>query len=273
MIKAIWYLLKIIIVVFFIFFTPFLIPLMFKLLIYFNLFESINEIKDIFNVLNNKYTLVYLCIGVLILLCYFHKFTDIKNGIVEIFKKIKKATLSWGDKTLSWETAKEEITDANEHKKVLKEFMKENYKIDTGSSIEEMQQLLGLRKNSDSKIKCEECNKKEIQEENIKLRNFAAYNMLNRDAKNILHTIYNEKYIKKDQFKSKIIQGYKNRNRKNIKFTKKDIDRIARNKCDTIYDGLKFLNIIEPSEDDKIITLTKEGKEFVEKYIEKKEVV
>ena len=97
--------------------------------------------------------------------------------------------------------------------------------------------------------------------------------MINAEAKSLLHIIYNEKYIEKDKFKSRIIQGYKKRNKKNIKFSKKEINKIARNKYDTIYDGLKFLNIIEPSEDDKIVKLTEKGRNFVEKYIEKKEVV
>ena len=270
--KTFLYLLKIIIVVFLIFLTPFLIPLMFKLLMYFKLFNSIEEIKNIFNVLNNKYTLVYICIGAFILLCYFHKFEGVKNGIIEVFKGIKKASIAFGDKSISLETAREEMKDIKEHKEFMNELIAENKTIDTGNSIEEMQQVLGIKKH-DVKVQCGECNKTEIQEENVKLRNFAAYNMLNREAKSLLHIIYNEKYIEKDQFKSKIIQGYKKRNKRNVKLAKKDIDKIAKNKCDAIYDGLKFLNIIEPSEDDKIIKLTKEGKEFVEKYIEKKEVV
>ena len=97
--------------------------------------------------------------------------------------------------------------------------------------------------------------------------------MINTEAKSLLHIIYNEKYIDTDKFKSRIIQGYKKRNKKNVKFAKKEIDKIARNKYDAIFDGLKFLNIIEPSEDDKTIKLTQDGKKFVEKYIEKKEVV
>ena len=139
--------------------------------------------------------------------------------------------------------------------------------------MNEVKLQLGIDKRNKTQEKCKECNKKELEEENSRLRDFAAYNMINTEAKSLLHIIYNEKYIDTDKFKSKIIQGYKKRNKKNIKFTKKEIDKIARNKYDAIFDGLKFLNIIEPSEDDKTIKLTQDGKKFVEKYIEKKEVV
>ena len=77
----------------------------------------------------------------------------------------------------------------------------------------------------------------------------------------------------KISYKKAIEKINKKRNKKNIKLARQDINKIAQNKYDTIYDGLKFLNIIEPSEDDTIIKLTKEGKEFVEKYIEKEEEV
>ena len=136
-----------------------------------------------------------------------------------------------------------------------------------------MQQKLGITETGADKKKCIDCNKSEIQEENIKLRNFATFNMLNKEARELLHIIYCEKYISINQFRSRIIQGYKKRNKRNVKIAKKDIDKIAKNKYNTIYDGLKFLNVIEPSEDDETIKLTQEGKKFVEKYIEKKEVV
>ena len=75
-----------------------------------------------------------------------------------------------------------------------------------------------------------------------------------------------------DKFKKIIIDGYKKRNQKNIKFKRKDINKIADSKYETIYNGLKFLNIIEPSENDSEIKLTAAGKKFVKKYIEKGEV-
>ena len=149
----------------------------------------------------------------------------------------------------------------------------ENKEIDSRSTVQEVKQQLSLIKERDKlKEKCKECNRDEIENENRNLRFFAAYNILNVETKSLLHSIYNEKYIKAYNFKSRIIQGYTRRNKKNIKFSKTDINKIANSKYVTIYEGLKFLNIIEPSEDDKDIKLTTECKIFVEKYIEKKEV-
>ena len=119
---------------------------------------------------------------------------------------------------------------------------------------------------------CEKCNKKDIEKENDNLRFFAAYNLINMETKGILHSIYNENFMETEKFKKIIIDGYKKRNQRNIKFKRKDINKIADNKYETIYDGLKFLNIIEPSENDSEIKLTATGKKFVEKYIEKGEV-
>ena len=264
--------LKITVTILLVFSLPFLIPIMFKVLMHFKIFNDVEEIKNIFSVFNNKYTLIYICIGVGLILFYFHKWEGFKNTVVGFMKGLK-ASYSHGGKTISFETAKEEINDFREHKEFMNELIGDNKTLDSKNSIEEMQQKLGIIKTGVDKNKCIECNKSEIQEENIKLRNFATYNMLNKEARDLLHIIYCEKYIPINQFKSRIIQGYKKRNRRNVKIAKKDIDKIARNKYNTIYDGLKFLNIIEPSEDDETIKLTQEGKKFVEKYIEKKEVV
>lgn len=272
MLKILGAILKITVTILLVFSLPFLIPIMFKVFMHFGVFNDINEIKDIFSVFNNKYTLIYICIGAGLILFYFHKWEGLKNTLVGFMKGLK-ASYSHGDKTISLETAKEEMNDIKEHKEFMIELIGDNKTLDSKNSIEEMQQKLGITKKGTEKNKCIECNKSEIQAENIKLRNFATYNMLNKEAKDLLHIIYCEKYMPINQFRSRIIQGYKKRNRKNVKIAKKDIDKIAKNKYNTIYDGLKFLNIIEPSEDDETIKLTQEGKKFVEKYIEKKEVV
>lgn len=272
MLRILGAILKITVTILLVFSLPFLIPIMFKILIHFGIFNGIEEIKNIFSVFNNKYTLIYICIGAGLILFYFHKWGGLKDTVIGFMKGLK-ASYSHGDRTISVETAKEEMNDIRAHKEFMNELIGDNKTLDSKNSIEEMQQKLGISKIEAEKSKCIECNKLEIQEENVKLRNFATYNMLNKEAKDLLHIIYCEKYIPINQFRSRIIQGYKKRNKKNVKIAKKDIDKIAKNKYNTIYDGLKFLNIIEPSEDDETIKLTQEGKKFVEKYIEKKEVV
>lgn len=260
-------LLKMIIVVLIIFIIPFILPIILKLFLNLNIFANIDEFKNIINIFNSVYTFIYILIGIVMLLWFFHRWETVKD-----FIKNTNFSFAFGDKKISAEHMKEEIKNISEQKDFINKIAKENNDNDSKNIINEVKMQLGMSKNS-SKTECKECNKKEIEEENRKLRDFATYNMINTDAKRLLHIIYNEKYMETGTFKSRIIQGYKKRNRKNIKFTKKEIDKIAKNKYDTIFAGLKFLNIIEPSEDDKIVKLTQHGKQFVEKYIEKKEVV
>lgn len=258
---------KMITVTFVIFIIPFILPTLLKIFLNLKIFNSIDEFKEIISLFNNMYILVYILLGIGILLWFFHKWNTIK----EILKDMN-FSFTVGDKKLSAEHAKEEMENINQQKEFMNKIANDDYNNESKNLIKEMKSQLGLEINKSNDI-CKECNKKDLEEENSKLRYFATYNMINTEARSLLHIIYNEKYIDADKFKSRIIQGYKRRNKKNVKFTKKEINKIAQNKYDTIFDGLKFLNIIEPSEDDKIIKLTQEGKKFVEKYIEKKEVV
>lgn len=259
--------LKMIIVILIIFIIPFMLPLILKLFLRFNIFSGIDEFKNIINIFNNVYVFIYILLGIGILLWFFHKWSTIKEILMNM-----NFSFTFGNKKISAEHIKEEMENINQQKEFISKISKEGNN-DSENTINEAKILLGINKKNNSHKNCKECNKKELEEENSKLRDFATYNMINTEAKSLLHVIYNEKYIDTDKFKSRIIQGYKKRNKRNVKFTKSEIDKIARNKYDTIFDGLKFLNIIEPSEDDKIIKLTEEGRKFVEKYIEKKEVV
>lgn len=264
--------LKTIVTILVVFSVPFIIPLFLKLLLNWGAFENLEELKEIISILNNKYTLIYICIGITLIGIYFHKWNGFKVVTLDLLKGMK-LKFEHGENSLSAELAKAEVHESEKKKEAVSEILDSNKDIDTTVFNQEVRQALGIQGKKNKNTKCNECDKIEIIQENVKLRNFAAYNMLNRDARTALHVIYNENYMKKEEFKSQIIKGYKKRNKKNIKLARQDINKIAQNKYDTIYDGLKFLNIIEPSEDDTIIKLTKEGKEFVEKYIEKEEEV
>lgn len=272
MLKMISLVLKTIITILVVFSVPFVIPVFLKLLLNWGMFSSLEEIKEILSVVNNKYTMIYILIGITIIAIYFHKWDNFKVTTLKLLNGMK-LKLEHDGKSISAELGKDEIHESEKEKEALMEILDSNKNFDTTLFNKEVRQTLGIQENKNNNTNCSECNKTEIEEENVKLRNFAAYNMLNRDARILLHVIYNENYMKKEEFKKQIIKGYKKRNRKNIKLAQKDINKIAKNKYETIYDGLKFLNIIEPSEDDTIIKLTKEGKKFVEKYIEKEEVV
>lgn len=268
MLKMVGTVLKIIAIILVVFSLPFVIPIILKLLLNHGIFSSLEEIKEIIDIFNNKYTVIYICMGIVLIAIYFHKL----DGFKELLKGMK-LKVEHGDNSLSAELAKAEVHESEKEKETVTKLIDSDKDLDTTMFNKEVRQALGIQENKGKITKCSECDKTEIEKENVKLRNFAAYNMLNRDAKIALHVIYNENYMNKEEFKNQIIKGYKRRNKKNIKLAKQDINKIAQNKSDTIFDGLKFLNIIEPSEDDTIIKLTKEGKKFVEKYIEKEEVV
>lgn len=260
-------LLKMSIAVITIFMIPFIPALILKVFINFQFFIDIDEFKNMMNIFNNIYVISYIVIGIVILLWFFHKWSDIKKAFQDM-----NFTISIGDKKISAEHVKEEMKHVDEQKEFINKIMKENNNNESANIIKEVKSQLGISKDKSNK-KCIECNKEEIKEENERLRYFATYNVINAEARRLLHIMYNEKFIARNTFRSRIIQGYKKRNKRNIKFTKKEINKIAENKYDTIFEGLKFLNIIEPSEDDEILKLTQDGKKFVEKYIEKKEVV
>lgn len=208
----------------------------------------------------NFYPILYMIIIIIILFWFF--------GNLEYLKKIiSHIKIEVGDKKISTNyDVEQEIEESRNQKEFVNEIGKLITSVDSKMISQELKDELNKK---NEKNKCKECNKNELEEENGKLRYFAAYNMINADTKSILHIIYNEKYIEQEKFKSRIIQGYKKRNKKNVRLRNKDLNKIANNKYETILNGLKFLNIIEPSEDDQTIRLTREGKEFVEKYIEK----
>lgn len=263
-------LIKFILQTIFIFSVPFIIPAICKILIKLGLFDSISELKEIVSVFNNWNTMLYIAIGVAIFIYWFCRWESVKE-----FVRNRDFLFNFKEKTVSAnKTNVEELNRADEQKKFINKITEENKIKNSDTTIQEMKNMLGISKKMNDNY-CTECNENKsiLEKEVIKLRDFATYNIINTDAKTLLHIIYNENYIETDKFKSRIIQGYKRRNRRNQKFSKKDVNKIARNKYETIYDGLKFLNIIEPSEDDKVIRLTKEGKEYVKKYIEQEEEV
>ena len=257
-----------IIAVIFIFILPFMLPLLLKLFINCKIFNDVEEFKSIVEIFNNIYPIIYILIGIIILLWFFHKWEDIKK-----FLSSMDYDVDWKEKRISAKhnRAKEELAEINKSQEFIQQMNKEDKSIDIDATQQEVKLQLGII-DKDSKDllkpKCIDCNFQELKEENNKLRNFATYNMVNKDTKMLLHVIYNDNFIETKRFKESIIKGYKKRNRKNVKISHKDINDIAEKRYQTIYEGLKFLNIIEPSEDDKEIKLTNEGKKFVEKYIE-----
>lgn len=245
-----------------VFITPFILPLLLKLILTFKLFDNIEEFKNLFQIFNNMYTIIYIFIIIALLLWFFYKWEDLKE-----FLDKHNIKLGMGENKLIVEKALQEDADKKKMINEMQEDVRRQSSENNESIKNEAKVKLGLVKTR-KEDKCKDCKKDEIENENKQLRYFAAYNVTNADTRTLLHIIYNENFINTNDFKNQIIEGYKKRNKRNVKFKNNDLEKIANNKYETIYAGLKFLNIIEPSEDDKIIKLTKTGKEFVKKYIE-----
>lgn len=240
--------------------TPFILPLLLKLFIYMKIFESVDEFKNIINIFYNVFPIIYIFIMIVILLWFFYKWEDVKKAFRELKIKFQYRGLE-----LSKESALDEVRENEEKNEIIQNLKPKNKQKDSNISKNEIQKILFSKEDKKEALSC---NNDELEQENKNLKFYAAYNIINVETKQLLHIIYNEKYIESERFKNTIIKGYTKRNKKNVKFSKRDINQIAQSKYKTILEGLKFLNIIEPSEDDKDIKLTSEGREFVEKYIE-----
>lgn len=112
----------------------------------------------------------------------------------------------------------------------------------------------------DINIKCNECKKEEIISENESLRYFSAYRITNKYSQELLIEIRNHKKIKITDFESNMREYY-NRTIKNMGRKRKE-DFINK-KIEDLLRDLRFINIIEYSEDDLFLVLTANGEEFV----------
>ena len=81
--------LKIIVTILVVFSVPFIIPLFLKLLLNWGAFENLEELKEIISILNNKYTLIYICIGITLIGIYFHKWDGFKVVTLDLLKGMK----------------------------------------------------------------------------------------------------------------------------------------------------------------------------------------
>ena len=274
-IKIAYNIIKLLLMIALIFSFPFILPSILNLFIKMNWFSSLEEFLNYFNIFSNKYVIIYLAIGILLFLSSFGK---IGNTLKQVVCKIKKLDLDFKGNKISAELENTIMRESAE----VRDFSKKlgntyNPEEDRENIIEHIKSIQGptqLRMEvANQKELCKKCDSQKLKEENDKLRHFAAYNIMNRETKMLLHIIYNEKYIEAERFKKEIISGYKKKNKNNANLSHKNINKLANNKYETIFNGLKFLNIIEPSENDNDIQLTSNGKRFVEEYIEDKEEI
>lgn len=285
--KIIKTILKMIIATTFVFCAPFILPIILKLLIKNNIFENVDEFNAIANSFYNNYTVVYIVITILILLWFFYKWEDVKKLVKSIHFSVKHGDTSVDaeamlNNQLEENKNKIEIThdmqkvpgsdDSNNAAKILKEantskkndILEERNKNNTKKENYIINQNINLMEKS----YIDKINVKSLELENRNLRYYAAYNIIDNETKEVLLEMYENKYIQLDEFRKKIVkQDYKENDNKSINIT--ESLKLAFSRFETIYRSLKFLNIVEPSEDNKIIQLTSDGKRFVEEYLKK----
>lgn len=259
---------KIILCIIVIFSIPFILPLLARLFIFFKFFEGIEEFKKYIEVFFNVYVIIYMTIVMVIVIVFMCS----KEKIVDFFKD-KEIKAKYKDAEISFKN-NDIIEESSKRKDFIDEISREqeyNY-IDIFS---EMKKELGIVKEKNKNDKKQQNididNIKKInlslKEENNNLRYYAAYNIINKKTKQLLHCIYCENYMEASKFKKALKNSYKNRNKNNTNISKKNLDKYAQNKYETILKGLEYLNILEVGDDQSLI-LTEQGKEFVEKYIE-----
>lgn len=119
----------------------------------------------------------------------------------------------------------------------------------------EFREVLKNDENVKKNNKCEECKKEEIISERESLRYFATYQATNRYSRELLNVIKINGIMTKEDFKYNMQKYY----RRTTNMGKKK----KQEKVESLLYNLKYLNIIEYTEDDKYIILTQNGKEFI----------
>ena len=114
-------------------------------------------------------------------------------------------------------------------------------------------------------MKCDECELINIAEERESLRFFSAYQITNQFSRELLKKIIDNGKIELEIFIQSLDEYYKRtiRNmgkRKKAEFIERKINELLFN--------LRYLDLIEYTEDDQYIILTQKGIEFVKGYTE-----
>lgn len=216
---------------------PFIFPIIANFLIYFNILDNIAQLGYYINIF--KY--FYILIIVEIVLLYYNEsdvnfFAFISDFINNINVDAEK-----GDTRVH-------ISIKNETKKMSND-LKEQTKslLDNKNLLEENQHL------------CNDC-KNEIIAERESLRYFAAYQITDEYVQNLLILIKNNGKISVKAFRDGIEKYFE---KKYHYINKNKKQKIILRKIDNLLYNLKYINIIEFTEDNRDIILTQNGEEFV----------
>lgn len=255
--KTIFATIKLLCAIILILITPFILPVMLKILISCKVFESIEQFKEFADVFNNGYSLISIIVIILLLMWFFYNWDK-----VEEFLKDKDIEFKWGDKGFSAKKhVSEEIKENNEKTKIAYDIRYEKNNEKSDNAKEEL-----IERFSNNKKSVHNQHDNQLAEDRRKIRFSAAYNIINADEKYLLDRMYEKGYMWKDAFKDEVMYGYMiNMHQKGL--SKKEIYDLAESKYNALFMNLMLYDIIEPAEDERVIQLTSDGEKFVKEYI------
>lgn len=233
--------------VFIVFMIPFIYTIFANVLIELGAIESIEQLENCNKIF--KYFNIIIIVSLAILIMY-----ESKVSVSDIIQRIAN------NFDFSYKKGDSEITVT--HTETLRE---KNITKIAREVKEEAHDEIIKGESTDEINKCQECKILEVIEERESLRYFSAYQVTNKYSRELLKFIKNNDKIDKEIFRNNLIEYYD----KNIRnMGKKRKQEFISRKIDEVLYNLRYLNIIEYTEDDKYIILTQNGIEFVKGYEE-----
>lgn len=227
--------------VFVIFMLPFIYPILSNVLVKWNVIEGIEQLE--------KYVYLFRGFNILIIIGFIifiiHEssihFSDIFSNIFN-----RDFAIKIGDKQFEIKLSELWLEHIGETVKM-------------SSEIRETAKTVFLDKsNTAIKMACDECRKEETEAERESLRYFAAYKITDSCSRALLLYIKNNGEI--------YISDFKNNMEKYYQKTRGMGKKRRQEKVESLLYDLKYINIIEYTEDDVYIILTQNGKEFIENF-------
>lgn len=226
---------------------PFIYTITANVLIRCGIIESIEQLEKCNQIFKNFNIIIIIAFAILIMYESKVSISDIINRISANFDFLYKK----GDSEFQIKHIDNKIHDY-EINKMAKEIKEEAQE----------QIIKGDVKKNNNCDNCEiEIN--EIISERESLRYFSAYQITNKYSRELLKTIKNNDRIEIETFKYNMVEYYEKTIRN---MGKKRKQEFIKKKIEELLYNLRYLNIIEYTEEGKFIILTQNGDEFVKGY-------
>lgn len=224
---------------------PFIYPIIANILIRYNIIRDLEQIKEYINIFS-PYNLWLMIVSMIFLKHYFGiSFSEfIEKITTNVDLSLKK-----GESEIQLHIPLGTNKDINQIVKESKEVAREE--ILEGKDI--------------CNPKCDECELKNIVEEKESLRFFSAYQVTNQFSRELLKKIIDNDKIELNKFIQSLDEYYKKTIRN---MGKRKKEEFIERKINELLSNLRYLDLIEYTEDDQYIILTQKGIEFVKGYME-----